>query len=184
MAARDDRDRFSALILLHMDAAYSLARYLARDPTAAEDIVQEAYLRAYRSFAGLRGDNPKAWLLMIVRRCFLDTISRKTILDGGDNDRVLEVASVAADPETVCAEQRRAAIVRDAVEALPGSYREAVVLREFEELSYQEIAIIVGMPIGTVMSRLFRARQMLAERLAPLRHEEPAPIEDTIVLNA
>lgn len=184
MRVGNDKNGFGAVMLPHMDAAYSLARYLTRNPSAADDIVQESYLRACRGFAGWRGDNPKAWLLMIVRRCFLDSLSRRAPLDEELDGGTLEQAAEQADPESALAETRMAAAVRDAVEALPRPYREAILLREFEALSYREMAAVVGVPAGTVMSRLFRARQLLADRLAPLKDADaPAPVLHAAVVD-
>ncbi len=160
---------FRAVMLPHMDAAYNFARYLACDPAVAEDIVQAAFLRAFRSFGGFRGDAPKAWLFAIVRNCFLDSLK--------DRAGVVGLEDVGADargeeaepdtPETILDRKRDAQRLRDTIESLPEPFREAIVLRELEELSYKEIAMIAGVPIGTIMSRLARARQMLCELLLP-----------------
>jgi RNA polymerase sigma factor (sigma-70 family) len=160
---------FRETMLPHLDAAYNFARYLACDPVAAEDIVQAAFLRALRSFGTFRGEAPRAWLFAIVRNCFLDSIKagRDTIaLD----DAPAETGEKDADhetPEAILARKRDAERLRDTIESLPEPFREAIVLRELEELSYKEIAMIAGVPIGTVMSRLARARQMLCELLVP-----------------
>ena len=163
-----ERD-FRETMLPHMDAAYIFARYLACDPVAAEDIVQAAFLRALRSFDGFRGEAPKAWLFAIVRNCFLDSVkaSRDTVAldEEGAGD---ETGGVDHDtPEAILARKRDAERLRETIESLPEPFREAIVLRELEELSYKEIAMIAGVPIGTVMSRLARARQMLCELLVP-----------------
>lgn len=158
-----DRERFGRLILPHMDAAYNFARYLARDPAAAEDIVQEAFLRSFRAIQSCRS-NEKAWLFAIVRNCFHDWVRAH----GRTSSAALtEVgALVEADgPEIVLQRRDTQLTVRETVEALPEPFREALVLRELEELSYREIAGLTGAPIGTVMSRLARARQMLATLL-------------------
>lgn len=156
-----DPDRFRLLVLPHLDAAYSYARYLARDPVAAEDVVQEAFLRAYRGYPGCRG-NEKAWLLTIVRNCFIDWAKA--------NGRPTPEASAeeAADPEDpamILQRRQDQATVRATIEALPEPFRETLVLRELEELSYKDIAGLTAAPIGTVMSRLARARTMLATML-------------------
>jgi RNA polymerase sigma factor (sigma-70 family) len=157
--------RFRALILPHMDSAYSLARYLCRDATAAEDIVQEALLKAFRSFAGYRGGDPKAWLLTIVRNVFFDLARAGRpwvgVVEAGDNLADLPDESQPG-AETELIRRSDVAAVRAAVEAIPEPFREALVLREFEELSYAAIAQITGAPLGTVMSRLARARRQLA----------------------
>jgi RNA polymerase sigma factor (sigma-70 family) len=149
-------------MLPHMDAAYSFARYLARDPAAAEDIVQDAYLNALRGFDGWRGDSSKAWLLTIVRNCYLAT------LPGYRPDLAAEdvhEAGAASTPEEILIRRHDAALLRQEIGRLAAPFREVLVLRELEELSYKEIAAIVETPIGTVMSRLARARQMLGDRL-------------------
>ncbi len=167
----DRRARFETQALPHLDAAYNLARWLARPPLDADDIVQDALLRAFRAFDSFRGDNVKPWLLQIVRNCFLTAAgqARRTrnvpIVEddqpGADDPAWM---SDTPDPESaaISAEERRRL---DAVIALlPREFREVLILREMEDLSYREIAQITGAPIGTVMSRLARARGMLKER--------------------
>jgi RNA polymerase sigma factor (sigma-70 family) len=170
--APDKAERFRGVMLPHMDAAYTLARYLTRDPSAAEDIVQEAFLRAYRSFADWRGEAPKAWLLAIVRNCFLNSVStaaaRAQTRDIHDWQGDVPAELIEQDdPESLLAGRSEAAMLRATVEQLPEPFRETLVLRELEEMSYKDIATIAQVPIGTVMSRLSRARQMLAELLLP-----------------
>lgn len=169
----DRAERFRRIMLPHMDAAYNLARYLSRDATAAEDIVQEAFLRAYRNFDSWRGEAAKAWLLAIVRNCFLNTLASERVRGpaAGDPDAISAPSSAEAidrhDPEAILAAQSDAAMLRSTIEQLPEPFREVLVLRELEDLSYKEIASITQVPIGTVMSRLARARQMLAALLLP-----------------
>lgn len=157
-------ERFRLLVLPHLDATYSFACYLVCDPAAAEDIVQDAFLRAFRAFGSCRSDE-KAWLFAIVRNCFLDWVRV--------NARALQSGSVVAeavpdsDPETILQGHHDAAAVRATIAALPEPFRETLVLRELEELSYREITAVTDVPIGTVMSRLARARQMLATLLLP-----------------
>lgn len=152
-------DRFQEVMLPHIDAAYNFARYLTRDPHSAEDIVQDAFLRAFRAFDGWRGEAAKAWLLAIVRNCFVDWVktNRRDIASA-------EPENMSVDPETpesVLLLARDIAMLRTTVERLPEPFRETLLLRELEELSYKEIAAITDVPIGTVMSRLARAREML-----------------------
>ena len=161
-------------MLPHLDAAYNLARWLMRDRAAAEDVVQEAMLRALTYFASFKGVNPRAWLLQIVRNAAYSSRS----LDRGvefvpialaaEPGAVAEddLVSTADDPEVVLIKARGERQVRDLIAALPVELREPLVLRELEELSYKEIAEITRTPIGTVMSRLWRARQMLAHAAA------------------
>jgi RNA polymerase sigma-70 factor (ECF subfamily) len=163
-------DSFEAVVLPHLDAAHNLARWLVRDPVAAEDVVQEAMLRALRYFSSFRGVNPRAWLLQIVRNAAYSARERDgraplvPIGQEGEDAAIAEDAlvCVADDPETALITTRRDRQVRELIAALPPELREALVLRELEELSYKEIAEITRTPIGTVMSRLFRARRVLA----------------------
>lgn len=165
-------ERFRHLVLPHMDAAYRFARYLARDAATAEDLAQEAFLRAFRGFDRCRGENPKAWLLTIVRNCHLDLVaSRRDPLRGAEPVEAIDGdSSQWADNqelEAEVAQRSDAAMLRQTIEDLPEPFRETLVLRELEELSYKEIAAITKVPIGTVMSRLARARVMLGELLLP-----------------
>ena len=157
------------MILPHLDSAYSFARYLAKDPSAAEDIVQTAFLRAFRGFDGFRGEAAKAWLFAIVRRSFLDWKAASMVDDCGQEEAVREIERQGATPcdadtpEEILARAQERDGLRACINALPEPFREVVILRELEELSYKEIAAIAQVPIGTVMSRLARARDMLAE---------------------
>jgi RNA polymerase sigma factor (sigma-70 family) len=163
-------ERFEASVLSHIDAAYTLARYLTRRGDAAEDIVQEALLRAYRGFAGHRGENMRAWLLTIVRNCFLTWNARSRPASGDSNSSGegelessrKEDGHEAQTPESILIQNEEAAAIRAVVEGLPHPFREVLVLRDIEDISYREIAEITGVPIGTVMSRLARARKMFA----------------------
>jgi RNA polymerase sigma-70 factor (ECF subfamily) len=162
-------ERFRELVLPHLDSAYNFARYLAKDPSAAEDIVQTAFLRAFRGFGGFRGEAPKAWLFAIVRRSFLDW-KAASVTDDCELEEAARTAdqkgamwSDAETPEEIVARAQERDGLRACVSALPEPFREVVILRELEELSYKEIAAIAQVPIGTVMSRLARARDMLAE---------------------
>jgi RNA polymerase sigma-70 factor (ECF subfamily) len=164
--------RFRELIGPHIDAAYSLARYLARDAAAAEDIAQEALLKAFRNLGALRGA-PKPWLLAIVRNAYFDW--RRA----GDDRTLTGPAAEVALAETPDAGQESAearlirqgdvGALRAAIEDVPEPFREALVLRDLEELSYREVAEVTGAPIGTVMSRLARGRRMLGERLGVVK---------------
>jgi RNA polymerase sigma-70 factor (ECF subfamily) len=163
LSPRDAR-RFRELMLPHLDAAYGFARALTRDPVAAEDLVQDAYLAAYRAFGGFRGGQPKAWLFAIVRSTFLMDVRRRGPDLAPAHDG-FDVADPADGPESQLLRRGDDAAVRAAIDALPDPFREALVLRELNEMSYREIAEITAAPIGTVMSRLARARALLAAAL-------------------
>jgi RNA polymerase sigma-70 factor (ECF subfamily) len=156
-----------APLLTHLDAAYNLARWLLRNKTDAEDLVQEAYLRAFSHFSGFRGGDSRAWLLAIVRNACYDRLKQKG--HSGQNtdfdEAVHSAGRQTSDPETLSILGERAEFVRESLAELPAEYREVLVLRELEQLSYREISNIVGIPLGTVMSRLSRARQRLQQRL-------------------
>jgi RNA polymerase sigma-70 factor (ECF subfamily) len=165
----DRRRRFEAQALPHLDAAYNLARWLSRSSPDADDIVQEAMLRAFRNFDALRGGDVKAWLLTIVRNCHLTMAARRsrqplTSIDENDTDGATALVSDMQDPESasIQADERRKLDI--AIATLPEEYREVLVLREMEDMSYSEIAVVTGAPIGTVMSRLARARAALKEK--------------------
>ena len=175
-APGDQAARFRAEILPHLDAAYNLACYLVADPAAAEDIVQDAFLRAFRGFDGWRGDNARAWLFAIVRNCWRDRvgaeIARRQVLV--DNAALSEAQAAAVQnlpdeadtPEASLIRDDEVAGIRRVIASIPEPFREALVLREMESLSYREIATMTEVPIGTVMSRLFRARRVLETELA------------------
>jgi len=156
-------ERFRSLVLAHLDDVWTYARYLTRDDGIAEDVVQEAFLRAWRGQAGCRGDG-RAWLMAILRHCWHDWLAARGRAMTSD-------VSVPAEPVEEhtphsLLEAKRAAVELHAVlESLPEPFREALVLREIEELSYRDIAEVTGAPIGTVMSRLARGRAMLAALL-------------------
>ena len=156
-----------AFLVAHLDAAYNLARWLMRNETEAEDLVQEAYLRAFSHFAGFRGGDGRAWLLTIVRNCCYDRLKQKGSRgQATDFDEAVHSASrQTSNPETLLILGERAGSLSESLAELPAEYREVIVLRELEQLSYREIANIAGIPLGTVMSRLSRARQRLQESL-------------------
>jgi len=151
-------------VLPHLDAAYNLARWLAAQE--AEDVVQDAMLRAFRAFDGFRGGNARPWLLAIVRNCHYTAAAEKSkrravpLPDDGEK----EIAADAPDPEKSAIDADRARKLDHAIASLPDEFRETLVLREMEDMSYREIADVTGAPIGTVMSRLARARALLRER--------------------
>lgn len=172
---RRSRSQFEALMLPHLDAAYNLACWLLRDTHEAEDAVQEAYLNAYRAWPQYHGGSSAAWLLKIVRNCCMTMLRRRKGRNNvivlrdvtNEEDAVMRsaVGDVTAVPEQQLIAKSERDAVRAALAALPEIYREVVVLREFEDLSYQDIAAVTGLPLGTVMSRLSRGRRALRQAL-------------------
>jgi RNA polymerase sigma-70 factor (ECF subfamily) len=162
-----------ALFIVHLDAAYNLARWLMHDETEAEDMVQEAYVRVAIHFAGFRGGDGRAWLLTIVRNSCYDRLRQKGASDRHtDFDEELHSAGrQAPNPETALLLTERSEFVKKSLAELPSEYREVLILRELEQLSYRDIADIAGIPLGTVMSRISRARQQLQRTLFDLRNE-------------
>jgi RNA polymerase sigma-70 factor (ECF subfamily) len=159
---------FEEVVLPHLDAAFNYARWLTRNDADAEDVVQDAYVRALRFFSSLRGDDARAWLLTIVRNTWYGRFPRRS---GGAPGAVAgdtetnDLTDESLDPEALVIQRQTVDTVRQTLEALPADFREVLVLRELEGLSYKEIATVVGIPIGTVMSRLARARERLQAAL-------------------
>jgi RNA polymerase sigma-70 factor (ECF subfamily) len=176
-----DRRRFELLAMPHLDAAYNLARWLTRNDHDAQDVVQEALMRAMRYFGGFRGDNARAWLLQIVRHaCFSwlkeNRPAERVFLDDAD-DSVHEIAAPATDePPSVAMRKADRMQINRAIAALPVVYREVLVLRELEDLSYNDIARIADVPVGTVMSRLARARGLMRDALTPIARPMLRPV--------
>ncbi|QSN62770.1 MULTISPECIES: RNA polymerase sigma factor [unclassified Caballeronia] len=177
--------RFEATVMPHLDAAYNLARWLSGSPSDADDVVQEAYLRAFRFFSGFEdGDesNARGWLLAIVRNTwFTEWRRRVQLADATPYDE--EIAGDQAlpgwsddagvSPETLAVRKDEVQLVHRALESLPLVFREVLVLRELEDMSYKEVAAITGVPIGTVMSRLARGRKMLAAAVRAAQGDRP-----------
>jgi RNA polymerase sigma-70 factor (ECF subfamily) len=168
---------FRQLILPHLDGAYNLARYLTRDPVLSDDVVQDALLRAFRAFDQFRGGSPRAWLFAIVRNCcrtaqsggggMVSLVIHESSLSEEAAAQLNQQPDSAPTPEEEVFRKADVDRVRGAIEAMPEPFREAIVMRDLEELSYAEIAGITGVPIGTVMSRLSRGRSILAKELLP-----------------
>jgi len=160
--------RFEQTVLPHLDAAYNLARWLTGNEHDAEDVVQESYLRAVKFFGGFHGDSARPWLLAIVRNTCYTWLRRNrmdeptTELDEGTQ----MIDQTSPNPESILLAAARTELVRQALEALPAGFREIVILRELEGMSYKEIAQIASIPVGTVMSRLARARARLQKLLS------------------
>jgi RNA polymerase sigma-70 factor, ECF subfamily len=160
--------RFEVVMLPHLDAAYNLARWLVRNPTDAEDLVQEACLRALKGFSGFRGGDSRGWLLAIVRNTCYTWLSKNRRLEPVEFDEEVHTEQApVAEPERLLARDSARQTLDKALQELPAEFREVIVLRELEELSYKEISEIAGVPVGTVMSRLARARTRLQLCLVP-----------------
>ena len=164
------------LLLAHLKAAQNLACWLMRNQTEAEDMVQDAYLLAIRHFAGFRGGDGRAWLLKIVRNTCYNRLRQNGVFnqDAAFDEALHSAGPENSDPETALLSTERGQLLRKMLAELPTEYREVLILRELEELSYREIASIAGIPIGTVMSRLSRARRQLQQSLELM---EPTPVQ-------
>jgi RNA polymerase sigma-70 factor (ECF subfamily) len=162
----EQRAAFAEFIAVHLDAGYNLARWISGNDDDAADILQDACLRAFNGFASFRGINGRAWLLTIVRNTAYNFIRDRSGNEIPLDDGLLaELASNAENPEHRIIRENEASELREAIDQLPPEYREAIVLREMEEMSYKEIAVMQQVPVGTVMSRLSRARTLLRNRL-------------------
>ena len=166
----NERARFERLVLPHLDAAYNLARWLTRNDHDAEDVVQEAFVRAMRYFDSLKGGEARPWLLAIVRNTCYTWLEKNRpadlvpMEDAGAEAHLKTLGDVSAydgNPEVIVLRSANRKLVNQALEELPVAYREVVVMREIEDLSYKDIAAIAGIAAGTVMSRLSRGREML-----------------------
>jgi RNA polymerase sigma-70 factor (ECF subfamily) len=175
----DRRRRFEVLVLPHLDAAYRFARWLSRSPSDADDVVQEAVLRAFRGFDALRGSDVKAWLLTIVRNCHLTALQQQQrrafvpLPEEHDAEDGHALIATTPDPESASMRRDERRTLDRLMSALPEEHREVLVLRELEELDYREIAAVTNVPIGTVMSRLARARAALKARWLQEAEREP-----------
>lgn len=165
---------FEEAILPHLDAAYNLARWLTRNDSDAHDVVQEAYLRAFKFFGSFNGGDGRAWLLAIVRNTCYTWLQhhRSPQLTVSIDDEVVEIESNDLDPEERMLQSADTEMVRQALQELPIEFREVVILRELEEMTYNEIANVTELPIGTVMSRLARGRKRLERALRSRRSAE------------
>jgi RNA polymerase sigma-70 factor, ECF subfamily len=168
----DERQLFTEAVLPHVDAALSLARWLTGNSADAEDVVQEACIRAFSAISSVRNAEARAWLLAIVRNTAFTWIAKnrpKSVVTTDDEGLFeqagLEMVEPQASPEAILIEKSAAEHLHLAISALPLAYREVLVLREIEDLSYQEISRILSIPMGTVMSRLARARNLLIQRI-------------------
>lgn len=166
--------RFEQMVMPHLDAAYNLARWLVRNDADAEDVVQEAALRAFKFFGGFHGRDGRSWLLTIVRNtCYtwMQQNRASQLTDSFEEEKQAR-EDESLNPEALLLQNLNSQLIRQAMEELPLEFREVMVLRELEELSYKEIAAIVDLPIGTVMSRLARARKRLQKTLTSRKATE------------
>ena len=165
--------RFERAVMPHLDAAYNLARWLTHDQHDAEDVVQEAYLRAYRFFDGFHGDDGRSWLLAVVRNtCYTWLKRNRPAAPPVVFDEAMHAADETFNPEALALQGAAREMLHRALGELTPEFREVIVLRELEGMSYKEIAAVTEAPLGTVMSRLARGRGMLRERLAHRLNEE------------
>lgn len=181
MYSHQQRKRFETEILVHLEQAYNLARWLLRDPVEAEDIVQQSCIRAYKAFGRYRGENPVGWLLTIVRNTSYNYLRQKKkhrnlvsfdeAVHAHDEDSS-NPCSIRLDPEQLHEISAKQSLVKSAMNKLSAEYRETLYLREIAGYSYKEIASIIELPIGTVMSRLSRARCQLRKVLLSKQQQE------------
>lgn len=172
MSDETELERFSAMVLPHLDAAYNMARWLTRNDQDAQDVVQEALLRALRYFASFRGDRVRPWLLQIVHHTTWSWLQKNRPTEqvpwhDDDDEPAQAQAPEELQPPALLARKMDREQINRALASLPAVYREVLVLRELEDLAYKDIARIADIPVGTVMSRLARARRLLREALAP-----------------
>ena len=174
------RERFERLALPHLDAAYNLARWLSGSANDADDVVQDAYLRAFRFFETFDGDNARAWLLAIVRNTWFTEWRRRrphtddvSFDEAVANDEPLPGWDEHGldDPETLIVRREDIRLIHRALDALTVEFREVIVLRELEDMSYRDIATVIGVPVGTVMSRLSRGRQQLGKAVRAMQED-------------
>ncbi len=175
----DRRQRFDTLVMPHLDAAYRFARWLSRSPDDADDVVQEAFLRAFRGFGSLRGSDVKAWLLTIVKNCHLTALKQQQrrglvpLPEEYDVDDGDDMIATTPAPESTSVRRDEERTLDRLTSALREQHREVLVLREIEEMDYREIAAVTNVPSGTVMSRLARARAALKARWLKEANGEP-----------
>jgi len=175
LGERGKLERFEQAILPHLDAAYNLARWLTRNEHDAQDMVQEAYLRAFKFFDGFHGADARAWLLTIVRNtCYTwlqQNRSRDTMTSFDEEIHTIE--DDHSNPSALVLKSDDMEMLKQSLEQLPAEFREIIVLRDLEEFSYKQIADVINVPLGTVMSRLARARERLKRILCARLNEKP-----------
>ena len=170
----DQTGTFEQVVLPHLDAAYNLARWLVRNTQDAEDIVQEAYLRAFKFFSGYQGGDARAWVLKIVRNTSYSFLEKNRPADLAEefDEKIHTAGGGQPSAEAALWQSADSRMLREVLDDLPVNFREVLVLRELESMSYKEIAEVMGVPIGTVMSGLARGRAQLRERLLRARDQE------------
>jgi len=182
LPVQDKRERFDQILSMHLDAAYDLARWLTRDEPNAQDVVQEACLRAFKFLDGFRGGNARSWLLAIVRNTYYSWLEkhRSQALNVTLDEEYLDADESALhnghhedsnDIDRVLREADCRRIINEGLEKIPAEFREAIVLRELEDMSYKEIAVVMNVPLGTVMSRLARGRKLLSQYVRQANQE-------------
>jgi len=182
LQVQDKRERFDQILSMHLDAAYDLARWLTRDEPNAQDVVQEACLRAFKFLDGFRGGNARSWLLAIVRNTYYSWLEkhRSQALNVTLDEEYLDADESALhnghhedsnDIDRVLREADCRRIINEGLEKIPAEFREAIVLRELEDMSYKEIAVVMNVPLGTVMSRLARGRKLLSQYVRQANEE-------------
>jgi RNA polymerase sigma-70 factor (ECF subfamily) len=172
----DQRRQFEDIFLPHLDAAYNLARWIVQHDQDAQDVVQEAYIRAFKGFRGFRGGNGRAWLLTIVRNTAYTWMNKRVPdhkLVPYVEEKHADIISIDQSTNENIVEKRKEDL-HDALERLPAEFREVILLHEIEGLSYKELALALGVPIGTVMSRLSRARRRLEQEFAQVHRRRAA----------
>ena len=177
MVEQNNLPNFEEAVLPHLDAAYNLARWLTRNDQDAQDAVQEACLRAFRFFSSFHGGDARAWLMKIVRNaCYTWLHANRPLQEAAEFDEnLIPPDCCAPNPEEVLLQDDSGTLVRRALENLPPNFREVLILRELEGMSYREIATITGIPAGTVMSSLSRGRDRLRQALISLINEDTLP---------
>ena len=165
MDHQEKLQKFERVVLRHMDSAFNLARWFTRNQDDAKDLAQEAFLRAFKAFDRFEGEDGRVWLLTIVRNLFFTSVSRKPQEQTAFDEEIHSAEEFSSSPEVLLLREAEAQAVRQAIEELPAEFRGPLVLRELEGLSYKEIAAIMDVPLGTVMSRLARARDYLKHSL-------------------
>jgi RNA polymerase sigma factor (sigma-70 family) len=172
----EERRRFEETFLPYLDAAYNLARWIVQHDQDAQDVVQETYLRAFKGYHGFRGGNGRAWLLTIVRNTAYNWLNRHAAdekLVPYEEEKHAEIVSFNESTKEIVSEKLKEHL-QSALGRLPTEFREIIILYEVEGLSYKELALALGLPPGTVMSRLSRARRRLQQEFAQIRSSEAA----------